>query len=70
MTRPAFVEIDGKLYRWRDLIARRREQLRLCRGGAARAVRADRGFPSGIAAHGRRPLPRAHAVRSLKIPPI
>jgi hypothetical protein len=28
MMRPAFVEIDGKLYRWRDLIARRREQLR------------------------------------------
>jgi hypothetical protein len=28
MSRPAFVEIDGKLYRWRDLIAQRREQLR------------------------------------------
>jgi hypothetical protein len=28
VTRPAFVEIDGKLYRWRDLVARRREQLR------------------------------------------
>jgi hypothetical protein len=30
MRRPAFVEIDGKLYRWRDLVARRREQLRAC----------------------------------------
>jgi hypothetical protein len=28
MRRPAFVEIDGKLYRWRELVARRREQLR------------------------------------------
>jgi hypothetical protein len=28
MRRPAFVEIDGKLHCWRDLVARRREQLR------------------------------------------
>jgi hypothetical protein len=28
MRRPAFVEIDGKLRCWRDLVARRREQLR------------------------------------------
>jgi hypothetical protein len=28
MRRAAFIEIDGKLYRWRDLVARRREQLR------------------------------------------
>jgi hypothetical protein len=30
MTRPAFIEIDGKPVRWRDLVARRREQLRAC----------------------------------------
>ncbi len=28
MTRPAFIEIDGKHYRWRDLIALRQNQLR------------------------------------------
>jgi hypothetical protein len=28
MRRPAFVEIDGKLYSWRELVARRREQVR------------------------------------------
>ena len=28
MPRPAFIEIDGKLYLWRDIIARRKEQLR------------------------------------------
>jgi hypothetical protein len=30
MTKPAFIEIDGKLVRWRDLLAQRREQLRGC----------------------------------------
>jgi len=28
VSRPAFIEIDGKLVRWRDLVAQRREQLR------------------------------------------
>jgi hypothetical protein len=28
MRRPAFIEIDGKLHCWRDLVDRRREQLR------------------------------------------
>ena len=28
MTRPAFIEIDGRLYLWRDILARRKEQLR------------------------------------------
>ena len=28
MRSPAFIEIDGKLYAWRDILARRREQLR------------------------------------------
>jgi hypothetical protein len=28
MSRPAFIEIDGKPVRWRDLVAQRREQLR------------------------------------------
>jgi hypothetical protein len=27
-SRPAFMEIDGKLYLWRDILARRKEQLR------------------------------------------
>jgi hypothetical protein len=34
MTRPAFIEIDGKLVRWRDLVGRRREQLRACAAAA------------------------------------
>jgi hypothetical protein len=38
MRRPAFVEIDGKLYRWRDLIARRREQLRAYAAAAQPAL--------------------------------
>jgi hypothetical protein len=38
MSRPAFVEIDGKLYRWRDLLARRREQLRACAVAAQPAL--------------------------------
>jgi len=29
MSAPAFIEIDGKLYAWRDILARRREQLRV-----------------------------------------
>jgi len=28
MSRPAFIEIDGKRYLWRELVALRREQLR------------------------------------------
>jgi len=28
MTRPAFIEIDGRLYLWRDILTRRKEQLR------------------------------------------
>jgi hypothetical protein len=28
MPRPAFIEIDSKLYLWRDILARRKEQLR------------------------------------------
>jgi hypothetical protein len=28
MSRPALIEIDGKLFLWRDLLARRREQVR------------------------------------------
>jgi hypothetical protein len=28
MSRPGFIEIDGKLVRWRDVVALRREQLR------------------------------------------
>jgi hypothetical protein len=38
MSRPAFVEIDGKLYRWRDLLARRREQLGACAAAAQPAL--------------------------------
>jgi len=30
MSPPAFIEIGGKLYAWRDILARRREQLRAC----------------------------------------
>jgi hypothetical protein len=36
MTRPAFIEIDGKLVRWRDLVARQREQLRAYATAASR----------------------------------
>jgi hypothetical protein len=39
--RPAFVEIDGKLYRCRDLVARRREQLRACASAAQPALFED-----------------------------
>ncbi len=28
MPRPAFIELDGRLYLWRDILARRKEQLR------------------------------------------
>jgi hypothetical protein len=28
MTHPAFIEIDGRRYVWRDLVQKRREQLR------------------------------------------
>jgi hypothetical protein len=34
MSRPAFIEIDGKLGRWRDLLAQRREELRAQAAGA------------------------------------
>jgi hypothetical protein len=34
MTRPAFIDIDGKRFVWRELVAQRREQLR----AAAKAV--------------------------------
>jgi hypothetical protein len=34
MTRPIFIEIDGKLVRWLDLVTQRREQLRAHAAGA------------------------------------
>jgi hypothetical protein len=34
MSRPAFIEIDGKPVRWRDLVAQRRDQLRAHAAGA------------------------------------
>jgi hypothetical protein len=34
MSRPAFIEIDGKLGRRRDLLAQRREELRAQAAGA------------------------------------
>jgi hypothetical protein len=38
VSRPAFIEIDGKLVRWRDLVAQRREQLRAHAAGAQLAL--------------------------------
>jgi hypothetical protein len=38
MRRPAFIEIDGKLHCWRDLVARRREQLRAYAAAAQPAL--------------------------------
>jgi hypothetical protein len=30
MTRPRYIELDGKLYLWRDLVLLRRDQLAAC----------------------------------------
>jgi hypothetical protein len=38
MSRPAFIEIDGKQHRWRDLIALRQNQLRAYAAAAQPAL--------------------------------
>jgi hypothetical protein len=38
MSRPAFIEIDGKRYLWRALVALRREQLRAREAATQRAL--------------------------------
>jgi hypothetical protein len=57
MTRPAFIEIDGKTVRWRDLVGLRREQLRTCAATAAKPalfeLREDYHPQSGRTASGR-----------------
>ena len=55
MALPRFIEIDGRRYLWRDLVALRRAQATPART-AADAVSLARGSPAGRRAQRRRAL--------------
>jgi hypothetical protein len=64
MARPAFIEIDGKPYLWRDILSRRKEQLRAHAAAQQPPLFETQARPkTGIRANSNRPLPRADVVR-------
>jgi hypothetical protein len=63
---PRTIEIDGKRYVWRDIVTLRRAQLAAVRQAQQPALFKLTDDRRPASAHGRRPLPRANVVRSVK----